>query len=361
MEADFINQRLYNLRTRLHEKELEGILISNPINCSYLSGFTGTSVYLLIMTEEAYLITDFRYLDQAVEEAPLFSLISLKNTFTSTVEEIVKKKRLKKMGFEQNHLTVYWYETLKKILGDVELVPLYQEVETLRAVKDEGEIRLIKEAAEIAEKSFEKILNYLKPGVMEEDIANELEYILKKEGGQKAAFDFIVASGKRSSLPHGAASKKKVEPGDIVVLDFGIYYNGYCSDITRTVAINYAGERERRLYKLVLSAQKEAIQGIKEGLTGEEADALARQVITKAGYGENFGHGLGHGVGLEVHEEPRLSANTKSILKQGMVVTIEPGVYFSGWGGIRIEDMVVIRESKCELLTQKLKDEFIVL
>lgn len=361
MDAVFIHQRLGKLRARLRENNLEAIFVSNPVNCRYLSGFTGSSVYLLIMLEEAFLLTDFRYLDQALEEAPLFSLIPIRNSFTTTFEELVKKKCLKKMGFEENHLTVYWYETLKKILGEVELIPLYQEIENLRAVKDEGEISLLQEAAKITERCFEKILHYLKPGVIEEDIANELEYMLKKEGAQKAAFDFIVASGKRSALPHGAASKKKVEPGDMVVIDFGIYYKGYCSDMTRTVAVDYIGERERRLYKLVLSAQKEAIQGIREGITGEEADALARQVIAEAGYGENFGHGLGHGVGLEVHEEPRLSANNKSILKRGMVVTVEPGVYFSGWGGIRIEDMVVIRKNKCELLTQKYKEEFTVL
>ena len=361
MEEDYITRRLNNLRKALKNRGIDGFLISNPINCRYLSGFTGTSVYLLITMEEAFLITDFRYREQAVEEAPCFSLVSLQGSLDSTLENFLKKKRLKKIAFEHNYLTVYWYETLKNKLSGLELVPLHQVVEDLRTIKDIKEIKLIKEAAHITENSFKKILPYLKPGVREEDVVLELDYIIKKEGARKASFDFIVASGKRSSLPHGVASKKKIEHGDMVVIDFGIYYNGYCSDMTRTVAMSHAGNRERKLYKLVLEAQKRALGGIKEGLSGEEADELARQVIFKDGYGDNFGHGLGHGVGLEVHEEPRLAPRSKIILKNGMISTVEPGIYFSGWGGIRIEDMVLIGENGCELLTGDLKEELIVL
>ncbi len=363
MEEDYIYRRLRNLRKVLGEKEreVEGFLISNPINCRYLSGFTGSSVYLLITMEEAFLLTDFRYREQALEEAPCYSLISFQGSLASTLESFLKKKALKKIAFEHNHLTVYWYEVLRIKLPDLELVPLHQVVEGLRTVKDVKEINLIKEAARITEKSYKRILPFLKPGVGEEDVAIELDYIIKKEGGRKASFDFIVASGKRSSLPHGVASGKKLEHGDMVVIDFGIYYNGYCSDMTRTVAMSHAGNSERKKYRVVLEAQKKALEGIREGLSGEEADELARQVIIKEGWGDNFGHGLGHGVGLEVHEEPRLAPGNKNILKSGMITTVEPGIYFPGWGGIRIEDMVLISENSCELLTGDLKEELIVI
>ncbi len=355
-------KRLRKVRERIKQEEVEGVFITNPVNCRYLSGFTGTRVYLLILKEEAFLLTDFRYRDQALEEAPHYSLVSLKGSMADSLKELMDKRIIKTLGFEKQHLTFYWYELLKeKLPQKTRLVPLDNLVENIRQIKDQEEITLLKEASALTEKCFTGILPFIKPGVKEEEIACELEYLCRKGGGQKVAFDFIVASGRRSALPHGVASFKRIEPGDMVVIDFGIIYKGYCSDMTRTLAMGHAGSREKKLYKLVLKAQGEAVQGIEEGMSGEEADNLARKILSEAGYKDNFGHGLGHGVGLEVHEEPRLAPKMKPLLKKGMVFSVEPGLYFSGWGGIRIEDVVLLRDSGCELLTSSFKEELLVL
>lgn len=362
MKENHITKRLRKIRERIKEEEVEGVFITNPVNGRYLSGFTGTRVYLLIMQEDAFLLTDFRYRDQALEEAPHYSLVSLKGSLADSLKEIVDKKNIKSLAFEKQHLTLYWYDLLKeKLPPKIRLLPLYNLVENIRQIKDEEEIALLKEGAALTERCFTGILPYIKPGVREEEVACELEYLCRKGGGQKTAFDFIVASGRRSALPHGVASWKKIEPGDMVVIDFGIYYKGYCSDMTRTLAMGYAGSREKKLYSLVLKAQQEAVQGIEEGMSGEEADNLARKVLAEAGYGDNFGHGLGHGIGLEVHEEPRLAPKIKSTLQRGMVFSVEPGIYLTGWGGIRIEDMALLREGGCELLTGNFKEELLVL
>lgn len=360
MNEDYVNKRLSRLRKKLREQNLEAFFITNPVNCRYLSGFSGSTVNLLISLEGAYLITDFRYSQQAEEQAPLYSIIS-KGSMFSALEGLCKEHSLKNIAFEQNYITVYTYELLKKSLSEVNFVPLFHYVEELRAIKDSQEISLLRKAAQITEESFRKILPYIKPGIEEREVSLELEYLLKKEGGEKAAFDFIAASGKRSSMPHGVASSKRIERGDLVTLDFGIHYQGYCSDMTRTVAVGYAGERENELYQFVLQAQMEALQHIKAGISGESVDYIARKLLAEKGLGKNFGHGLGHGLGLDVHEEPRLAPGVKTILQSGMVVTVEPGVYLPGFGGVRIEDMVLIQDNGCEMLTHKYKEELLIL
>ncbi|MDO9574846.1 MAG: Xaa-Pro peptidase family protein [Candidatus Contubernalis sp.] len=360
MNEDFLKQRLRKFREKLIEKNLDAFLITNPVNCRYVSGFSGSTVNLLIGLQEAFLITDFRYAQQAEEEAPLFTLIS-RGPILSSLEELCKDYPFKNIAFEQNYMTVYGFQSLKRSLSKVNLISLYGIVEELRIVKDSQEISLIRKAAQITEESFKKILPFIKAGIKEREVSIELEYILKKEGGEKTAFDFIAASGKRSSMPHGAASSKVIEPGDLLTLDFGITYQGYCSDMTRTVAVGFAGEREKDLYLLVLQAQKEALLNIRSGMTGETADYFARKLIVDQGLGSNFGHGLGHGLGLEVHEEPRLAPGVKAFLKPNTVVTVEPGVYLPGFGGVRIEDMVLITDDGCELLTQKYKEELLIL
>ncbi|UNC92560.1 M24 family metallopeptidase [Candidatus Contubernalis alkaliaceticus] len=360
MNEDYFIKRLSKLREKLMGKNLEAFIIANPVNCRYLSGFSGSTVTLLIGLKEAFLITDFRYAQQAQEEAPLFTLITSGPT-RSSLEKLCKDYSFKNIAFEQNYLTVYGLELLKGSLSDVNLIPLYRTVEELRVIKDPLEISLIRKAAQITEESFEKILPFIKAGRKEREISIELEYLLKKEGGEKTAFDFIAASGKRSSMPHGTASSKIIEPGDLLTLDFGIKYQGYCSDMTRTVAVGFVGEREKDLYQLVLKAQLEALKHIGPGITGETADDFARKLIAGRGLGSNFGHGLGHGLGLEVHEEPRLAPGIKTILKPNAVVTVEPGVYLPGFGGVRIEDMVLITDEGLEMLTQKHKEELLIL
>ncbi len=360
MSDVYIKKRVSRIRNKLMEEDLEALLVTNPVNCRYLSGFTGSAVTLFITLEDAYLITDFRYSQQAEQEAPLFSIIS-RGSLASALEELCRDKGNQNIGFEQNYMTVYIHDLLRKSYSDLRLVPLFKIVEKLRAVKDIEEISLLRRAAEITQESYKKILSLIKPGMQEREVSIELEYLLKKEGGDKAAFDFIAASGERSSMPHGTASSKIIEPGDLLTLDFGVHYQGYCSDMTRTVAIGYAGEREKELYQLVLRAQMEALSHIRAGITGETADNTARRMITEKELGKNFGHGLGHGLGLEVHEEPRLAPGIKTVLETGMVVTVEPGVYIPGFGGVRIEDTVVIQDNGCDMLTQKYKEDLLIL
>jgi len=248
------------------------------------------------------------------------------------------------------------YQKLKEKLDVDSLNPLESLVEELQMIKDQAEIEKIKKAVEIADQGFQFLIDFIKPGKSEKEVALELEFFMKRQGGEANAFDFIVASGKRGALPHGVASEKKIEIGDLVTIDFGTVYQGYHSDITRTLAVGEPSASLRDIYELVLTAQQKVIAEIKAGMDCFDADKIARDFIAEAGYKDNFGHGLGHGVGLEIHEAPRLSYTSKDVLKAGMVVTDEPGIYVSGLGGVRIEDDLLITESGCEVLNSATKE-----
>lgn len=361
MKAEYIIERQDKLRGSLLSQDVGYFLVSNPVNCRYLSGFTGGSVYLVIAPGETFLFTDFRYRERAYLEALHCRLVFPSEPLPVALGSFIQEMGITRLGFEQNYLTVERFEDLHSRLPGVELVPLSGMVEGLRAVKGPGEIETLQQAAQLTESCFARVLPLIKPGVPERDIALELEFLLRREGGEKASFDYIVASGARSSQPHGVASEKLIQDGDLVVIDFGVCYQGYCSDMTRTVAVGKAGRWERELYRLVRRAQGEALARLQAGLTAVEADALAREVMKGAGLEKEFGHGLGHGVGLEVHEEPRLSPMSRAVLQEGMVVTVEPGAYIPGRGGVRIEDMVVIRDGGCQLLTGRYRDQLMVL
>jgi len=355
-----IKARLERLRGKLSEKSLDAALIAKKENIFYLSGFTGSSAYLAIALNDAALITDFRYLEQASEQAPLFKTVQCRGDMVSAVVETLKSMGAVNAGFEESHMAYSRYREFIDGFGYEKLVPLGGAVENLRIVKDREEIEMIRKAAGIADRTFKYILNYIKPGAGEIEIASEIEYFMRKEGASGASFETIAASGKRSAMPHAVASEKRLECGDAVVLDFGAIYNGYCSDITRTVFLGEPDSELKKIYSIVLESQARALEAARSGLTGKEVDAVARDIIIKAGYGENFGHGLGHGVGLEVHEEPRLSPAGNVRLEDGMVATVEPGVYAKGLGGVRIEDMIVFCGDKPVVLTQAPKEMIIL-
>jgi Xaa-Pro aminopeptidase len=235
-------------------------------------------------------------------------------------------------------------------------VPVNSIVEDLRMYKDEHEIQIMQEAADLADLTFSHMLTYLRPGLTEREVALEIEFFIRKNGGTSTSFNSIIASGERSALPHGVASDRVIGNNEFVKMDFGAYYKGYCSDITRTVAMGTVSAKHKEIYDIVLEAQLATLAGLKPGITGKQGDALARDIIERYGYGDKFGHGTGHGLGMEVHEQPRLSKLSDTVLEPGMVVTVEPGIYLPGFGGVRIEDDVVITDSGIRILTKSTKE-----
>ncbi len=349
-----MNRRVAELRQTMQGRKIEAFMSMRPENRRYLSGFTGTAGTLLITADKALLFTDFRYVEQAVSQAPQFEVILAGiDPFQAIAEQGLSISRL---GFEGDFLTYADFGKLRQALPQVEPVSCSELIDDLRAVKDPGEIELIRQAVRIADQSFNSILQSLQIGQTEEEIAVEMEFQMRRAGASGRSFDFIVASGWRSALPHGVASTKKVQAGEFLTLDFGAVYQGYCSDITRTLFLGEPDERQREIYDLVLAANRAGIETVRPGRTGKEVDAVVRRLIEAAGYGQNFGHGLGHSVGLAIHEGPNLNTREERVLEPGMTVTVEPGVYIPGWGGVRIEDLVVVTESGCEVLTRSPKE-----
>lgn len=355
-----MEMKVQAIRARMQEEKLDGLLITNGYNRRYVSGFTGSSGCCLVTGRAAELITDFRYIEQANRQAPAFTIIRHQADMLETVIERANEHGVKRLGFEKNHMTYALYQRLGELSSDIEFVPVSGLVEDLRLVKTTEEVQIIREAAAIADQAFSHILTYIKPGMTELAVSNELDFFMRSLGASGTSFDTIVASGIRSAFPHGVASDKVIEAGEMVTLDFGAYYKGYCSDITRTIAVGEPGEKMREIYDIVLRAQLNGVACIKAGLTGKEADALTRDIITEAGYGQNYGHSTGHGIGLEVHEGPTLSVRGEQALEAGMVVTIEPGIYLEGIGGVRIEDDVLITEDGCEVLTSSPKELLVI-
>ncbi|MFW6382392.1 MAG: aminopeptidase P family protein, partial [Bacillota bacterium] len=342
------------------EKELDAIMITSKENRFYFSGFTGTAGIILITDSNNYFITDFRYISQANKQTEGFEIIEISKNKNKNLLKFLNDHNLNRVGFEDGDLSYKQYQELKDIDPEKEYFPLSDEINEFRIIKDDQEIETIKNAISITEKAFEKIITYIKPGMKEREVAAELEYYLRKLGGEGPSFDFIVASGKRSALPHGVASDKLIEVGDFITLDFGTYYKGYCSDMTRTIVVGEPDQKQVDIYNIVLKAHLEVIDKIKAGMTGQEADQIARKIIEEAGYGDNFGHGLGHGLGIEIHEAPRLSKTSETVLKPGMIVTDEPGIYLPDWGGVRIEDDLVITEDGCKSLNKSNKELTII-
>jgi len=332
---------------------IDALIISKPSNRRYMSGFTGSSAELLLTASgDRILITDFRYVEQARIQSPGFKIIQQGMDITHTIKDLADTYSLKNIGIEKEYITLSTYEEYTDKIPGIVFVPVSDPCEVMRRVKKDQELDRIKKAIEIADKTFLHIREYIVPGLSEIEIATEIDFFMRRLGSERNAFDTIVASGERSSLPHGTPTNRAVGRGDFVTMDFGAVFGGYCSDITRTIIIGQPDTRQEQIYKLVGEAQETAIRNIRPGMRGIDVDKIARDIISNAGYGENFGHGLGHGVGLDIHEGPRFSTRDDSILEPGMVVTVEPGVYIPGWGGVRIEDIIVVTSQGCEVLTK---------
>lgn len=351
--------KLQQLRAQFNEHQIDAMLVTNPINVSYLSGFTGDDSYILVTKDEAIFLTDARYTEQVKHETEGFRLVERKSTLLEEVIREVKETNVKTVGFEEEYVTFATYQLFEKYI-DAKMVGVAGSIEKLRLIKTPEEIKIIKVACGIVDQTFDYILSFIKPGMTELQVSNEMEHHMRKLGAKSSSFDTIVASGWRSALPHGTATDKIIEKGDIVTLDFGALYNGYISDTTRTIAVGEPSDQLKEIYDIVLNAQIHGVDALKPGMTGKEADAVTRDYITKHGYGEAFGHSTGHGIGREVHEAPGLSHRSSTVLQPGMCVTCEPGIYIPGVGGVRIEDDVLITETGHEVLTRSKKDLIIL-
>ena len=351
--------RLEKLRHKLAEAELDAILVSQGENRRYLSGFTGSAGFLLISDGKAILATDFRYVEQAQSQAPDFDIFQVQGELPAWFPDLASSLNVKRIGFEANDLSFSAFQKLVGMKGakGLEFVPTEEMVESLRAIKDDGELELIMEAVKLADAAFEQVAPMIHPGMKEKEVAWEIERFLREKGSESVPFDLIVASGPNSTLPHATPSERSILPAEPVVIDIGARIGGYSSDLSRTICPGNKDKTFVKIYDLVLGAQLTAIATIEAGMSGEQADALARTVIEQGGYGETFGHGLGHGVGLAPHEQPRLGRGSSAVLTDGMVFTIEPGIYVKGWGGVRVEDVVVLEKGKVRVLSQAMKIE----
>lgn len=351
--------RVNNLREQMKSEGISSFLITSPYNLRYLTGFTGTTGLALIGLEEAFFITDFRYTEQAAKQCVGFEIVKNVGPILEVVADLVESKNIENLGFEESFVPFKQYVELEGLL-EVDLIPVSGMVEELREVKDEEEIAIVEKACEIADKAFSHILTYIKPGMTEIQVANELDFYMRSLGASSVSFETIVASGLRSAMPHGVASEKIIEQGDMITIDFGCYYNGYVSDMTRTISLGEPSDKLREIYNVVKEAQQKVLDVAKPGMTGVELDAVARDYIASKGYSEAFGHSTGHGIGLEIHEGPNVSKLAEKAFVPGNIITNEPGIYLPGIGGVRIEDDMLVTENGIKRLTHSEKELIIL-
>ena len=355
-----ISNRLQKLRRKLSEKELDGIFISQAENRYYLSNFLGTAGYLLITGHDAVLATDFRYTEQASLQSPEYRIFQITGSSLDWFAPLVLELKITQLGFETGNITFASHRKLSEALNKAEvkseLIATEGIVESIRELKEPYEIELISKAADITDKAIEHIQETIHIGITEKEVAWEIEKFMREKGSQSLPFEPIVASGPNAALPHHRPSERQIGLGEPVVIDIGARVGSYCSDLTRTICLAKQDDAQfNQVYDTVLKAQLAAISKIHEGTSGVEADGAARGVIADAGFSQAFGHSLGHGVGLNEHEQPRLGPNSTDTLVSGMVFTIEPGIYLPGWGGVRIEDLVVLENGSIKLLSKARK------
>ena len=348
------------LRGELARLRLDALLITTPRNIRYLTGFTGSNALCLVTRHAQFFITDPRYTTQARAEVKGWKRFIASESLAGEASRQKLLPRCRRIGFESSHLSYARYRLLKRQFPSTSLIPMEGIVERFGIVKTAAEIALMKRATVITDSVFSEILKVIKPGVKELDISAEISYRQKRHGAERDAFDPIVASGFRAALPHARASRKKIKSGEGVVLDFGCVVEGYHSDLTRTVFVGKVSRKMRGVYETVRDAQDNAIQAARSDMQAKELDAVARRTISNAGWGRFFIHSLGHGLGLDVHEPPRISSLSREILSEGSVITIEPGVYIPGVGGVRIEDDVIITKHGCKVLTRSSKELIIL-
>lgn len=353
--------RIAKLREKMKTLDLDGFLVTSKENRQYLTGFTGTFGWVLVTHRDVYLMTDFRYVEQAQKQAHGCKIVRFQHYEpVITLRMVMEELDVVTLGIESDRMTYDEFELLANHVRRKAITPLKGFVEEIRRIKSEDEIALLAKAEAISDEAFAHVIKLIKPGMTELEIAMELEFQMRRAGAEGVSFDTIVASGKRSSMPHGIATDKKVENGDFITMDYGCIYQGYCSDITRTIALGQVDEKQETVYNLVRKAQEDALAVIKAGVTGKEVHMVAQNVFEDAGYGPFFGHGLGHSVGLEIHEEPRFSPKAEEEMQENMVITVEPGLYLPNWGGVRIEDLVVIKKDGYINLTHSPKELIIL-
>ena len=349
--------RLKQLVDRLPVLGVDAILVGQPENRRYLSGFTGSASWLIVSGERAVLVTDSRYYEQVGRESPDWELARVTATLPQALGEQLGGVR--RLGFESQHLTVDQLASFSQAAPGVEWLPLKDTVETLRAVKDEGEVEAIRRAVALTDEALAHALAVLRPGMTERQVAWEIEVYMRTHGAGKVAFDLIVAAGPNGAIPHARPGDRPIQAGEPIVFDLGCMLDGYCSDLTRTVCLGRPPDRVLEVWNIVLDAQQTAEAAMRAGLPGAQADAAARAVIVAAGYGDQFGHGLGHGVGLAVHEKPAAGRLSTDTLAAGNIVTVEPGIYLPGEFGVRIEDLVLVREDRVDILSAAPKQPFV--
>lgn len=353
--------KILNRFSRLFEelpRSIDCALITSDINRRYFTGMKSSAGTILAFRDKAYLIIDFRYIEKARNTVKCAEVIEQKRLYHQ-IERLISEHSVKNVAIESRNMTVSELSMWKKALPDIEIVDsdaLSNAINALRTVKDETEIACIRKAQEIAEAAFNHILTFIKAGVTEREIALELDHEMFRNGAEALSFETIALAGENTSMPHGVPSDRKVQEGEFVLMDFGAVYNGYHSDMTRTVCVGKPDEEMEKVYNIVLRAQTAALEASKAGITGAELDKIARDIIEDAGYGDCFGHSLGHGVGMEIHESPNVSPTNNGILPVGAVVTVEPGIYIAGKFGVRIEDFVILTENECENLTKCAKN-----
>jgi Xaa-Pro aminopeptidase/Xaa-Pro dipeptidase len=350
--------RISRLQQKFPAYKIDSLIFFSRSNIRYLSGFTGSDGVLLINSGKAILLIDGRYTTQAGLEVTDLQIIEYKDKIEGIIQAI-KKLKLKRIGFEEDSITMEMYNQLTNRFRQGVFVALTDELKLIRAYKDETEIALLKKAAEISSSAILSIIGQIKPGCTEKGLALQLEFNARKHGADGLAFEAIVAAGENSALPHAQPTDRKIKKGDFVVIDFGVKYKGYCSDETCTIAFGKLTDRQKNAYQIVKDAHDRALAMIKENVHAADIDHCARSVFGKK-YGRYFVHGTGHGVGLEVHEAPRLFSNSNDILKPQMVVTVEPGLYIPGLWGIRIEDTVLVKKNSCEKFTKMDKELIII-
>ena len=355
-----LQNRLSTFTAQLPERELDAVLISAPENRRYLSGFSGSAGYLFITGERAHLATDFRYSEQATAQAAHFNVEQVRSGWDWLIAQL-KESGAKRLGFESQAMTVGTYNGLLNAitedteLSGVSLFPVADLTDGQRSIKDSGELALLQRAIDASDLAMEQVCPTITEGMTEREVAWRMEMAMRDAGADGISFDTIVAAGPNGAMAHHMPTDRVIRRGEPIVIDMGARVAGYCSDITRTVVVGEPDEMFHKVYDIVLSAQLTAINTVQTGMTGEEADGLARDIIAEAGYGDNFGHSLGHGVGLAVHENPRVGPRSQDPLELNTVFTVEPGIYISGWGGIRIEDIVILREDGATPLSKASK------
>lgn len=357
-----MNHRLEKLRAQMKQQGLEALFITRAPNRQYITGFTGSAGVVLVTATQAILVVDTRYTIQAKEQAPDWEVIQFQrhNELIPTLNEACQRAGITQLAFEAEGLTFAEYQYFQRGCQGIEWIPTHRVVESLRVIKDDQELTTLRQAALIADQAFEKILAEVRPGLTERQIAARLEFFLRDLGASSSSFEMIVASGVRSALPHGVASDKVLEKGDLVTFDFGALYQGYVSDVTRTIVLGKPSAKQKEIYEIVLEAQLKGIAAVRPAIPAKEVDLAARNHIEHKGYGPYFGHSTGHGIGLEVHEAPSVTTRSEEMLTPGMVITVEPGIYLPGFGGVRIEDDLLVTDSGAEVLTHCRKD-FIVI